>query len=107
MAVTEEQRVEAGQPDAGRTAKTGAGLPVTAALVMPCKFPATNTVITCPGATATGGYRYPIPTIRFTDALWPNAPGRRATQKRVSVTEYFIILTRRSRNQTGVAMIPE
>ena len=69
MAVTEEQRVEAGQPDGGRTPKTGAGLPVTAALILPCKFPATNTVINCPGATATGGYRYPIPTIRFSDAL--------------------------------------
>src|ERR1017187_666571 len=42
-------------------------------LIAPWISPATNSVINCPGATATGGYRYPIPTSVFTDALWPNA----------------------------------
>src|ERR1035438_857984 len=55
--------------------------------------PATNSVINCPGATATGGYRYPIPTIVFTDALWPNAPEETAAHKIANVIKRFITLS--------------
>src|ERR1035441_6012507 len=95
-AVTEEQTVKDGHSDPGRTSNTGAWLPCTAALISPCTFPATNTVINCPGATAADGYRYPIPTIGFTDAPWPNALGESVTYKRVSVTKCLIVLRPRS-----------
>ena len=91
-AVTEEQRVDAEQSDAGRTSNTGAWLPCTAALISPCTFPATNTVINCPGATAACGYRYPMPTIVFTGAPWPKATGESTAHKRVNVAKYLIIL---------------
>src|ERR1039458_1263848 len=87
MGVREEQRVEDWQSDLGRTSNTGAGLPCTAALIAPWISPATNSVINCPGATATGGYRYPIPTSVFTDALWPNAPEENAAHKIANVTK--------------------
>ncbi len=93
MAVREEQRVEDWQSDLGRTSNTGAGLPCTAALIAPWISPATNSVINCPGATATGGYRYPIPTIVFTDALWPNAPEENAAHKIANVIKRFITLS--------------
>src|SRR5580658_1431266 len=92
MAVTEEQMDSDGQTEGGRTSITGAGFPSTAALIVPCAFPATNTVINCPGAAATGGYKYPIPTIVFADAPCPNAQEEHAVQKIANFIKRFISL---------------
>jgi hypothetical protein len=38
----------------------------------------------------TAGYKYPMPAIVFTDALWPNAPGKNAPSNVRSVNKDFI-----------------
>jgi hypothetical protein len=48
-------------------------------------------VINCPGATATGGYRYPIPTIGFEDTLWPNAVGKSDANNAIETKKRLII----------------
>jgi hypothetical protein len=61
MAVWKEQRVEDGQLEPGRTSNTGAWKPDTVAVISPWIFPCKKSVISCPGATIVGGYRYPNP----------------------------------------------
>jgi hypothetical protein len=91
MAVKLEQMDCDEQPDGGRTSNTGAVMFCTVAPIAPWTFPAMNTVINCPGATVTGGYRYPIPTTVFADALWPNAPGKTAAHQAIAIGKHFII----------------
>src|ERR1700691_2065526 len=92
MAVTPEQMAAAVQPDAGRTSNTGADRPCTVALTSSWSLPATNTEINCPGATATGGYRYPMPVIGFADEFCPKAAGNKATRKIINKTTHRITL---------------
>ena len=90
MAVREAQSVEDGHPDPVRTSNTGAGKPDTEALMLPWGFPSRKIVISCPGATIVDGYRYPIPAMLFTAASWPNAPGRNAAYRVISIRESFM-----------------
>src|ERR1035441_10549008 len=101
MAVSPEQRLADGQPDPGRTSNTGAERPCTVAVMSPKTFPATNTEINCPGATVTGGYRYPIPVKGFADAFCPYALGGNATHNIANTAKYLITLRPRSEEHTS------